>query len=483
MLYSGGYQAIIASDGSIEHRYTIRAGGGIVASFSKAPSHPSGLANYLHKDALGSVDLITDDANGAPQYQGYTPFGSRRDMNTLQQMTSYGSLLLSGFTPVITKRGFTGHEHIDELDLIHMNGRVYDPGIGRFLSPDPTVQLPKSTQGFNRYAYVQNNPLKYVDPSGYSLRGLFKIAAVVAVAYITAGASMAASGVAAIEYVGVGGAMFGGFVGGFVSVTLAGGDANAALRGGLFGALSAGIAYGIGQAGITNKLIASYAHGLTQGMVSTLRGGRFKDGFLSAFAGHYIGESSRSWDALRGSVAGRTAVAAFSGGITTRLGGGKFENGAVTAAFVHLFNAEGNLTNDQKKQALMPGTLKAMIEKQEWLKNLDPAGQEYQKLFGSISGYEARQHYIAIMEKLDLGIRIIKAEDQLRIGAPHALDSFVETYFRVNKPTSLITSLADMISSNKNIIVINVSYQVDVMHSKVIWRDLSSDNYLGQYDY
>ena len=83
----------------------------------------------------------------------------------LQQMTNYGSLLLSDFNPLVTKRGFTGHEHIDELDLIHMNGRVYDPGIGRFLSPDPNVQLPKSTQGFNRYAYVQNNPLKYTDPS------------------------------------------------------------------------------------------------------------------------------------------------------------------------------------------------------------------------------------------------------------------------------------------------------------------------------
>lgn len=56
------------------------------------------------------------------------------------------------------RRGVTMHEHIDQVGLIHMGGRVYDPEIGRFLSPDPFVQFPASTQGFNRYSYVGNNP-------------------------------------------------------------------------------------------------------------------------------------------------------------------------------------------------------------------------------------------------------------------------------------------------------------------------------------
>jgi RHS repeat-associated protein len=64
-------------------------------------------------------------------------------------------------------RGYSGHEHLDHLGLIHMNGRVYDPEIGRFISADPYVQFPESTQGFNRYTYVANNPLSYTDPSGY----------------------------------------------------------------------------------------------------------------------------------------------------------------------------------------------------------------------------------------------------------------------------------------------------------------------------
>jgi hypothetical protein len=52
-----------------------------------------------------------------------------------------------------------------------MNGRMYDPTIGRFLSPDPVLQFPNYTQGLNPYSYALNNPLRFVDPDGYSLVG------------------------------------------------------------------------------------------------------------------------------------------------------------------------------------------------------------------------------------------------------------------------------------------------------------------------
>jgi RHS repeat-associated protein len=48
----------------------------------------------------------------------------------------------------------------------NMNGRLYDPVIGRFFSPDNFVQMPECTQGYNRYSYALNNPLKYTDPTG-----------------------------------------------------------------------------------------------------------------------------------------------------------------------------------------------------------------------------------------------------------------------------------------------------------------------------
>ncbi|WKD50594.1 RHS repeat domain-containing protein [Microbulbifer spongiae] len=67
-----------------------------------------------------------------------------------------------------SKRGYTGHEHLDRTGLIHMNGRIYDPTLGRFLSPDPIVQAPTYSQSWNRYSYVLNNPMSLVDPTGYT---------------------------------------------------------------------------------------------------------------------------------------------------------------------------------------------------------------------------------------------------------------------------------------------------------------------------
>jgi RHS repeat-associated protein len=71
---------------------------------------------------------------------------------------------LSGLT--VLDRGYTGHEHLQSVGLIHMNGRLYDAKLHRFLQPDNYVQDPSNTQNYNRYGYVLNNPLKYIDPSG-----------------------------------------------------------------------------------------------------------------------------------------------------------------------------------------------------------------------------------------------------------------------------------------------------------------------------
>jgi RHS repeat-associated protein len=64
---------------------------------------------------------------------------------------------------------YTGQESLTEVGLIHMNGRVYDPELGKFLSADPHVQFEANLQSYNRYAYVHNNPLKYADTTGYFL--------------------------------------------------------------------------------------------------------------------------------------------------------------------------------------------------------------------------------------------------------------------------------------------------------------------------
>lgn len=56
---------------------------------------------------------------------------------------------------------------VDEVGIIHMNGRIYDAKLGRFLQADPFLQAPLNTQSLNRYSYVINNPLAYTDPSGF----------------------------------------------------------------------------------------------------------------------------------------------------------------------------------------------------------------------------------------------------------------------------------------------------------------------------
>ncbi|MEZ5897870.1 MAG: RHS repeat-associated core domain-containing protein [Hyphomicrobiaceae bacterium] len=69
-----------------------------------------------------------------------------------------------------TRRGFTDHTMLDNLALVHMKGRVYGPAIGRLLSADPYIPFPLFTQSWNRYSYVTNNPLSWIDPSGYTER-------------------------------------------------------------------------------------------------------------------------------------------------------------------------------------------------------------------------------------------------------------------------------------------------------------------------
>ena len=114
---------------------------------------------FLLRDHLGSVTHVTN-SSGSPIYNySFDAWGRQRD--------SYWALYPVDNEPwLFMGRGFTGHEHLPWFNLINMNGRLYDPVVGRFLSPDNFVQDADNTQNYNRYAYCINNPLKYNDPSG-----------------------------------------------------------------------------------------------------------------------------------------------------------------------------------------------------------------------------------------------------------------------------------------------------------------------------
>jgi len=113
---------------------------------------------YVTTDHLGSPLLLTNSAGQVVEEYSFDAWGRRRNP---------ANWTYTGFaTPQYLRRGFTFHEHIDEFGLINMNGRIYDPVIGRFIQPDKLVQSPDNLQNFNRYSYVYNNPLKYTDPTG-----------------------------------------------------------------------------------------------------------------------------------------------------------------------------------------------------------------------------------------------------------------------------------------------------------------------------
>ncbi len=154
--YSGNCEKTTFANGNERKVYYISGGDGLAAAWVKE----NGQANlyYIHTDHLGSICAITDKDQNVVANYSFDAWGNRRDPGTWE--------LTDNWEQSFTARGFTGHEHIDEFGLINMNGRIYDPTIGQFLSPDNYVQLPDASLGFNRYAYAINNPLLYIDPTG-----------------------------------------------------------------------------------------------------------------------------------------------------------------------------------------------------------------------------------------------------------------------------------------------------------------------------
>ncbi len=118
---------------------------------------------FLQRDYLGSILMISDIDGVIKEKRHFDAWG-----NIVKLQDGNGNDL-SSFN--ILDRGYTGHEHLQGVRLIHMNGRLYDPVLHRFLAPDNYIQNPYNTQNFNRYGYVLNNPLMYTDPSGEMLEG------------------------------------------------------------------------------------------------------------------------------------------------------------------------------------------------------------------------------------------------------------------------------------------------------------------------
>ena len=147
----------ISSTGSRYIDY-IYADGRIVALYVYNTATESDSIYYVQTDLLGSWERIVDEGRNIVQSCHFDPWGNRMKPDDW-------TASLDG-TAFPFHRGFTGHEHYDRFGIINMNARLYDPVIARFFSPDPQIQDPYSTQGFNRYSYCGNNPVMYIDEDG-----------------------------------------------------------------------------------------------------------------------------------------------------------------------------------------------------------------------------------------------------------------------------------------------------------------------------
>ena len=141
--------------------------------------------HYLHRDYLGSILAISDSSGRVLEERQFGAWGEVDFFKIHGQESDFSDSILA--------RGFTGHEHFSEIALIHMNGRMYDPQLRRFLSPDNNIINPFDTRSFDRMAYVFHNPLMNVDLNGeeplmaFLLSLAIKAVIAFAVSYVVSG--------------------------------------------------------------------------------------------------------------------------------------------------------------------------------------------------------------------------------------------------------------------------------------------------------
>jgi RHS repeat-associated protein len=159
------FEKEITASGLVQNKHYVSAGGQVFAMLvtrtGNIGTQTAVTSSYMQTDYLGSVASITDGTTGAVvERLAYDPWGKRRNTNGNIDPTD----ALTGAT---TQRGYTMQEHLDEIGVINMNARVYDPLVGRFMSADSIIPNPADMKAFNRYSYVNNNPLRAMDPTGH----------------------------------------------------------------------------------------------------------------------------------------------------------------------------------------------------------------------------------------------------------------------------------------------------------------------------
>jgi len=276
---------------------------------------------YIHTDHLGSYCTLTDAAKQVVQRNFFDPWGN--SINQFRGLPPGDPQLQTPINFTLTPRGFTGHEHYPYFKIINMNGRLYDPVIGRFFSPDKYVANSSFTQDFNRYSYARNCPLMYTDPNGEMIWAAPLIV-------LVAGAAISAVSYT-IQTARAPGGLDNWDMGCFLWA-MASGGANAFISNGIgnvFGAVSTTLS----ASSVLNELGRAGIHALAQGTFNQMGGGQFWRGAVNGAVSSIVGSATESFPGWA-----QIGVSTLMGGVTSKISGGTFKEGAISGFFISAFN-------------------------------------------------------------------------------------------------------------------------------------------------
>lgn len=442
-----GYELVERTRNGVKetvHRYTISHEHDQVAVFEKVETEVAldetdeatyaDSISYVHRDILGSGELITDSRMNILARQFFSPYGEKTDDLLeaqakateheyepaqlgagLVQSTSddlgaatwrefkqenQAEALVSRFKAgSATKdlsgvRGFTSHEAIEELGLINMNARLYDPVIGRFMSADTIVPDLHTPLDHNRYSYVRGNPVVSRDPTGHSP---FLVAlAVFAMAHygdnetyqllstVALNVAMMNPGTSPFSFAAgtsatANAAMYAGFTSITISYLKTGKLDKRSVENAGIAAASAGLTHSIAHGwigettGITGgdfewaKITA--AHMVTQGAISDLRGDKFIHGAISGL----VSKASYYGTEGMGTFYG-TIIASTLSGVAAEATGGDFAKGAMTGAIIHLYNDMAGTNRKSSRTPRKPNSGIRLVEQIQSVQETDVVG-------------------------------------------------------------------------------------------------------------
>lgn len=333
--YLGGrYEADVVNGSTTERLYL---GGSYYDGFAVLIKQGNTSSVYhISRDHLGSITHIFDSNGTIVQELSYDAWGRLRNpQNQVVYAPGSEPVLLLG-------RGYCGHEHLREFGLINMNARLYDPMLGRFLSPDPYVQMPDFSQNYNRFSYCMNSPLMYNDITGEYF-GIDDLIAGIVGGIINLGANLlsgnldniweglAAFGAGAVAGIGAlypeaGGWLWGGAIVGATNSWIAGGSIGNMILDATIGAISS---YTGGLAGkwvaknlggliinsfhIESPLLGGAVNGLVAGAASGYASGTVSGFLYTGDIGkaHKMGISGLTTGGITGCISGSYSALLF----------------------------------------------------------------------------------------------------------------------------------------------------------------------------